>query len=209
MQRSQVLVTLVLSIGVCGAAFAQTQRSGGGEAQKFMQQYQQIAAEKSALQAQLIQSKKDLDAAQAELAAMKKERDELKARSGGATAQIAQLHAATEAADKNTDLYKQRMGELVERFRATATTLKDVEADRTQVRKNLETRASQLDKCMDQNAELFGLAGDILDHYEHIGLLTKVSASEPFTRITRTRLQNFADEYRERAAALQAKKRGS
>jgi len=31
---------------------AQTQRSGGGEVQKFMQQYQQVAAEKTALQAQ-------------------------------------------------------------------------------------------------------------------------------------------------------------
>ena len=59
----------------CLPASAQVQRSGGGEAQKIMQQYQQVAAEKTALQAQLVQMKKDLDAAKGELESTKKERD--------------------------------------------------------------------------------------------------------------------------------------
>ena len=45
--------------------------------QKIMQQYQQVAAEKTSLQAQVAQIQKDLDAAKAELASTKKQLTEL------------------------------------------------------------------------------------------------------------------------------------
>src|ERR1700746_1231281 len=96
---------------------AQTQRSGGGEAQKFMQQYQQLAAEKTALQAQVAQMKKDLDAAHAELAAVKKERDVAKAHIGVSPAAVAQATSAKASAERSLEQSKQRMSELVARFR--------------------------------------------------------------------------------------------
>jgi chromosome segregation ATPase len=186
--------------------YAQVQRSGGGEVQKFMQQYQQVAAEKTALQAQLAQMKKDLDAANAELAAVKKERDAAKAHVGVSPAAIAQANSAKDAAERNLELSKQRMTELVGRFRETATNLKDAEADRAKLRKDLSDRDSVLDTCALNNMQLYEINRDILDRYEHIGLFTKVSAHEPFTKITRTRIENLVDEYRERAQALRVKK---
>jgi chromosome segregation ATPase len=186
--------------------YAQVQRSGGGEAQKFMQQYQQVSAEKTALQAQLAQMKKDLDAANAELAAVKKERDAAKAHVGVSPVAIAQANSAKEAAERNLELSKQRMTELVGRFRETATNLKDAEADRAKLRKDLAERNSAFDACAVNNLQLYEVNRDILDRYEHVGLFTKVSASEPFTKITRTRLENLVDEYRQRAQELRVKK---
>jgi len=46
-----------------------------------------------------------------------------------------------------------------------------------------------------------------LDRYDHVGLFTKASAVEPFTHITRTRLDNLVVEYRERAEQLRVQKR--
>jgi chromosome segregation ATPase len=208
MRQQKPIAILGLAAAILAtAAFAQTQRSGGGEAQKFMQQYQQVAAEKTALQAQLAQMKKDLDAAQADLAAAKKERDTLKkSRAGVSDAVVVQLNASKESAEKNLEQYKQRMTELVARFRETATNLKEVEADRTQLRKSLDERNAAFDHCAAANWQLFEINGEILDRYEHVGLFTKTSAAEPFTRITRTRLENLADEYRARALELRVKK---
>ncbi len=192
----------VFTFGLGMPALAQVERSGGGESQRIMQQYQQIAAEKTALQAQAAQMKKDLDAAKSDLAAMKKERDALKVRAEGAaaaTATVAQLTAAKESADKNLELYKARMTELVDHFRETATNLKEVEADRANLRRDLEERKAAFDKCADNNLQLFGISNDVLDRYEHVGLFTKAGAAEPFTRITRTRIENLVDEYRQRA----------
>jgi septal ring factor EnvC (AmiA/AmiB activator) len=185
---------------------AQTQRSGGGEVQKFMQQYQQVAAEKTALQAQLAQIKKDLDAVNAELAAVKKERDAAKAHVGVSPAAIAQANGAKEAAERNLEQSKQRMTELVGRFRETATNLKEAEADRTKLRKDLAERNSAFDTCAADNMQLYEINRDILNRYEHVGLFTKVSADEPFTKITRTRIENLVEEYRERAQELRVKK---
>jgi chromosome segregation ATPase len=192
-----------------GSLHAQSQRSGGGESQKIMQQYQQLAAEKTALQAQAAQMKKDLDAAKSELAAVKKERDALKAQTGTAAAAAAQSVAAKQAAEKSLDQYKQRLTELVARFRETATTLKDVESDRSKLQNDLKERASAYDKCAEDNLGLFEINDDLLNRYEHVGLFTKVSAAEPFTKITRTRIENLVDEYRARALELRAKKQAA
>jgi chromosome segregation ATPase len=198
---------LVVSvIWAAGPVYAQTQRSGG-EAQKFMQQYQQVAAEKTALQAQVAQMQKDLDAAKAELSVVKQERDTArKARAGDSAAAIAQVTSAKEAADRALDQSKQRMTDLVGKFREIATNLKEVEADRTKLRDDLAKRSSALDACVVNNAQLGDLNLEILDRYEHVGLFTKVSAAEPFTRIARTRIENLTDEYRARAQELRVKK---
>jgi chromosome segregation ATPase len=192
-------------------AHAQVERSGGGESQRIMQQYQALAAEKTSLQAQLAQMKKDLDAAQSELASTKKERDALKQRVSGATAtqsSVATLTASKETAEKNLDLYKQRMSELVARFRDMAGNMRSVEAERTQLRADLDKRNQAFDRCALDNVQLFDLNRQILDKYDHVGLFTKLSADEPFTRITRTRMDNLVVEYRERAEQLKVKKDG-
>ncbi len=205
-KRQWALTALAAALTVASSAHAQSARSGGGEAQKFMQQYQQLASEKAALQAQLAQMKKDLDAANAELGSVKKERDTAKAHAGVPAAALTQANTAKDAAERNLDQYKQRMNELVARFRETAGNLKEAEADRAKLRQDLAERSKSFDTCVADNMQLYDMNREILDRYEHVGWFTKASSAEPFTRITRTRLENIADEYRQRAQELQVKK---
>jgi chromosome segregation ATPase len=203
----RISIVLPMAILTMLSAHAQTQRSGSGETQKFMQQYQQLAAEKTALQAQQMQTKKDLDTAQADLAAMKKERDALKSRAGGSAAQFAQLAAGKEAAEKSLDQLKQRTTELVARFREMALNLKEVEADRGKLQNDLKERSAAFDKCAQDNLGLFEVNGEILDRYEHVGVFTRIGTADPFTKIARTRIENLVDEYRARALELRAARR--
>jgi chromosome segregation ATPase len=209
MPRHTLAIALFgLSALAAGSAWTQTQRSGGGEAQRFMQQYQQLAQEKTALQTQLAQMKKDLDASKADLAAMTKERDALKAhvRAGVPAAAMVQLTASKETAERNLEQYKQRTTELINRFREMAANLKDVESDRNTLRTDLAQRNAAFDKCAGDNLQLFEITNSVLDRYEHVGVFTRVSTAEPFTKITRTRVENLVDEYRERALQLREKK---
>jgi chromosome segregation ATPase len=202
----RLAILLTLGVFAMSHAQAQTQRNGN-ETQKFLQQYQQLAAEKTVLQAQAAQMKKDLDAAQAELAAVKKERDALKSRAGGSNAQFAQLAAGKEAAEKSLEQLKQRTTELVARFREMAVNFKEVEADRAKLQNDLKERSVAFDKCAEDNLGLFEVNSQILDRYEHIGVFTKVGTADPFTKIARTRIENFVDEYRARALELRAAKK--
>lgn len=201
-----MILTAISLVALGGSALAQTERSGGGELQKFMQQYQQVSAERTALQAQVAQMKKDLDSAKADLAAMKKERDALKAHGDSSAAAVAQANAARQATEQNLEQYKQRMNELVARFRETAQSLKEVETDRTKARQELGERNAAFDTCAEKNLQLYEITGEVLNRYEHVGLFTKTSAVEPFTQITRTRIENLVDDYRGRAQELRVKK---
>jgi chromosome segregation ATPase len=201
-RRLAGILILAAASFACFCARAQVERSGGGETQRFIQQYQQVSAEKTALAAQLAQMKKDLDAALSELASTRKERDALKGRAGtAATAAVAvaQLTASRDAAERNLGAYKQRMEEMIARYRDLAGQLKEVEADRSKQAKDLAERSAAFDKCAENNAQLYDITSEVLDRYEHVGLFTKVSAADPFTRVTRTRIENLADEYRQRA----------
>jgi chromosome segregation ATPase len=201
-----MILTAASLLALGGSALAQTERSGGGELQKFMLQYQQVSAERTALQAQVAQMKKDLDSAKADLAAMKKERDALKAHGDSSAAAVTQANAARQATEQNLEQYKQRMNELVARFRETAQNLKDVETDRTKARQELGERNAAFDVCASKNLELYEITGEVLNRYERVGLFTKASAVEPFTQITRTRIENLVDDYRGRAKELRVKK---
>jgi SMC interacting uncharacterized protein involved in chromosome segregation len=211
-RHSRLGLGILLSLAA-GPLVAQVERSGGGQAQKFMQQYQQLAAEKTALEGKLAQTKQDLDTANAALEAVKKQRDALKAKAAAGPAisagTVSQLTTEKDTAQKNLEQYKQRMGELVTRFRETATNLKDVEADRGRLAKELDERNGAYDKCAADNLQLYEINGDILNRYDHVGLFTKVSTVEPFTKITRTRIDNLVVEYRARALELRAKKRSA
>ncbi len=205
--QNSIAMVFVASMFVTQAPlYAQVQRSGGGEVQKFMQQYQQVAAEKTALQAQLAQMKKDLDAANTELAAVKKARDVAKAHAGVPAVALAQATNAKETAERSLEKSKQQIAELVSRFRETATNLQQVEADRGKLREDLAKRNGAFDTCAQNNLQLYEINGEILDRYEHVGLFTKVSAAEPFTKITRTRMENLVEETRIRAQELRVKK---
>jgi len=196
----------VLACGLAGPLLAQEARSGGGgETQRIIQQYQQLAAEKTSLETQVASLKHDLDAARTELGTVKKERDALRSRSAATGAGIAEATAAREAAEKSAEQTKERMNELVTHFRETANDLKEVETDREQLRGQLRERSAAYDKCAVDNLSLYEINGQLLERYERVGLLTRVSASEPFTRITRNRIENLVDGYRARALELRAK----
>jgi len=206
--KLSVFGILALAITAMGSVHAQTQRSGsGGETQKIMQQYQQLAAERTAMQGQLADLKKQLDTATAGLAAMKKERDALKAGVGGSAAALAQAVSAKAATEHSLEQSKERTTELVARFRETLQNLKEIESDRTEARKELAQRTAAFDKCAQDNVQLYEVNREVLDRYEHVGLFTKVSAAEPFTKITRTRIENLVEEYRIKADALKVQGR--
>jgi chromosome segregation ATPase len=213
MSHSLYIAALLASLlALANTARAQTQRSGGngGESQRIMQQYQQVSAEKTALQTQLAQVKKDLDGARSELAAVKKERDALKTRAAGSSAaaaqQVASANASKEAVEKSLELNKQRTAELVERFKETIGTLKGVESDRDQLRRNFDDLNVKYDKCADNNEQLYEITNTVLDRYEHVGFFTKTATVEPFTRIARTRIDNLILETHEHAEELRLKK---
>ena len=175
----------------------QTVRSGGENA-RAMQELQQVAAERTALKTdngklkdEVAELKKKLDKATAEGAAVSARVKELEAAAGRGAESSKQ---ANEALEKS----RAQMQELIAHFRETALNLKTVEADRNNLRGQLEARGREYDTCVEHNVGLYQVGHEALDRLDRHGFWSKVGESEPFTQLARARLDNLIDDYRAR-----------
>jgi chromosome segregation ATPase len=204
MSRWLVLATAIApfaSLPVC----AQSARDSGGGNAQLMQQIQQLGSERTALQAENARMKK-------ELAELTKERDALRAGRGALDRRAAASEAATalnaqarESAEREVEMQKERMQELVARFRETAQTLRDVETERATFQQSLVARDAEVAACRERNEALYKLNGEVLTRLENDGVWSRIARTEPFTKLQRVKLENLADDYRYRAESLQEK----
>ncbi len=201
--RRIVLLSVASLSLVALPALAQVQRSGGGGANpQIMQQYQQLASEKTALQTENAKLKQDLDAAAKERDSLKKERDALKAKLSSEGDAGAKVAAATQAAEQNLEQQRKKTEELVARYRELATQLQSSERERADLQALQTRRTQEFNDCADRNAKLRDIVNDVLNRYQQRTWFAKASMDEPFIRLTRTRAENLVLEDRARADAL-------
>jgi chromosome segregation ATPase len=198
--RSSIMVVVGLALSA-NLAQAQSARSGGGASAQLMQQMQQLASERTSLQAENARLKKDLED-------MRKERDTLKSgqqaldkKARAAEAAMRQLEARQQQRQADPELAqtKEKLQQVVAKFRETLQTLKDVETANTAAKQTLATRDQELKSCVGHNQALYKLDDEVLTHLEKQSVWTHVAASEPFTRIKRTQLENYVVESRTKA----------
>lgn len=170
---------------------AQTARSSGGASAQTMQQLQQLAAERTALQADNAKLQKDLEALRAELDGLRGgQAKQLRA----AQAEAARTATARDAANRDLEQQRERMQDLVQKSREIIDTLRGVETDRNALQQKLTVADSALKVCAERNNEFYKINGELLERLERRG-----GRGEPFTQLTRVRLENLIDEYRYRA----------
>jgi chromosome segregation ATPase len=198
--RTALLASAVLALGPhAGPAAAQAARSGGGASAQLVQQLQQLASERTALQAENARMKKELAELTKERDTLKSGRSALDQRSRASEAAIARSAQETANAESELAKQKERMQQLVEKFRETAQTLRDVETERATFKQSLNTREADLATCTKQNEALFALNDEVLTRLEGTGPISRIASAEPFTKLKRTQLENLIDEYRYRA----------
>jgi chromosome segregation ATPase len=195
------VTTLVGSL-VAFPASAQTAREGGSANAQLMQQIQQLGSERTALQAENTRMKK-------EIADLMKERDSLRAsratleRSVQSNASLAaRSDQGREDAEREVERQKERMQELVAKFRETAQTLRDVETEKATFQQSLVARDAEIATCRQRNEAFYKLNGEILARLENDGVFARVARTEPFTKLKRVELENLVDEYRYQAEGL-------
>jgi hypothetical protein len=201
-----VAMLLLVCFTIPHEVSAQEARSGGGSPNAaLLQQLQQLASERTDLQAQLAKLQKDLES-------MRRERDTLKSgqtaadrraqQSESAVHQIQQNAAGRQkTADDNLARSKAQLDQLVAKFRELAQTLRETESDRNTLQQKVAAQEHTANVCTDDNASLYNLNTEVLDHFEHAGLAGMLRA-DPFTKIARTRLDNTVLEYKQRAQEL-------
>jgi chromosome segregation ATPase len=187
-------------------AVAQVARQGGSTANanaQLMQQYQQASAARDSLQAENAQLKQHAEQLQKQLDAATNSQAAADKKATGLQQQAKRDAESQKTATAANEKLQGQMAEVVKHYREMAQQLKDVEVDRGNLRTKLADSDRRLNSCIDNNAHMYLLSEDILNHLEHRGgFWSGVAEKEPFTRLSRMRLENLADDYRQRIAEL-------
>jgi chromosome segregation ATPase len=198
-------LTGVSALVACHLACAQTARSGGNASAQLMQQMQQLASERTTLQAENDKLKK-------QLADITKDRDALKAgqqavdrRAKDSATALQHSNAQREAVDNELTQTKAKMQEIIGKFRETITKMREIETENIATKQTLATRERELSVCASRNVDLYKLNDEILTRLDKksSGLGSCMASAEPFTKIGRVRNENLVDDYRSRAQNLQ------
>ncbi len=189
----------VVLVSTAGTVRAQVARSGGSANSQMQMQLQQLASDKTRMEAENAKLKKDAEDAHKELDALKKAQKALDERAKGSVAALAQSTSERDSALEQLRQIKSKMEELIAKFRETAQSLREAETDRASIKQMLATRDQQLKVCAAHNAALYKLNSEVLTHLEHQGFWSRVAAAEPFTRLKRIENENLADDYKARA----------
>ena len=196
-------IALALLCG-SGTGLAQTPRGDVGNA-RLAQQVQQLAAERTMLQAENAQLKqqveqltKKADSADGQLRGLQQ-----KLRASQQQAELAGTAQQQVTADAAAlSKLRAQLQDLIAHYRDTIQTMRGIETDRNGLRAKLAASDSSLNTCVDRNANLYLTATQILDKYGHRGFWGCVADKEPFTQISRARLDNLIDGYRQQVAKL-------
>jgi prefoldin subunit 5 len=201
--RNQLIAVLV--VAALGAtvmpAQAQTARpsSGGGNNPQLLQQLQQLASERTALQAENARMKRELDEIRKERDTLKTGQKGLAERARASELALSRTNRESESSEREVAELKTRMQELIAKFRETAQTLRDVETQNTSARQTLVEKERALNVCIDRNVALYKLNDEVLTRLDGDGMFSRLGRAEPFTQIKRVQLENLIDEYKDRA----------
>ncbi len=195
---ASVLVLLFLS---GGATHAQTQRSGGDTA-RVVQQLQQLTAEKAKLQSDLDAANKELEALKAGSAQAAAEQARLQQRARELEQAGEKLRIEGSGNDEALQKSRAQLQELIGKYREMAQALRDVETERDSLKAGKSVQERELKACVDRNAQMYLLTDEILGRLEDQGLWSTLTGKEPFTRLSRTRLENLVEDYRYRVDEL-------
>jgi chromosome segregation ATPase len=190
---------------------AQVQRSGN-DAARVMQQVQQLTAERNTLQSSNDDLRKQLADLKAQLAQLGKQSSAQQAKlrtKCAAPAASARDTQATQESAAALEKSKERLQQLLTRFRESTATLAGVETERNNLNAELATTKLELGNCIERNVGLYELSQTALDRLGKRGFWTRLAEQEPFTRVQRTRLDNLIDDDRQRALNLRVPPRKS
>ena len=164
--------------------------------QQMQQQIGEIGAERDALKTQN-------DKLTAEKAALEKQLEQEQKKLSGSEGTLDKYRESDAALRDRINQDRERMQELVDKFKETAQNLRQVEADRSELKAVSSQQQNDIVACTKKNLELYRADLDLLDRYKSKGVWASLMQREPVTGLKRVEVENMIEEYRKRLDQLQ------
>jgi chromosome segregation ATPase len=193
-------ILLLITAACMVDARAQQARSGGADNAQLTQQLQQLASERTELQAQNAKLQKDLDEVRKERGALKTGQQGMQRRADESQAAMRQVQQSVatqrQSSDQEIAKWRSRVDEVAAEERKISEQLQAVEMDRNALKQTITVREQAVNSCAVRNQSLFALNSDILGHFEKESVFSRAGQAQPFAQTERTRLESLIGEDR-------------
>ncbi len=201
MHRLQI--SMLCAVLLAFAANAQEARRPAGDAMaRMQQQIQQLAGERTALQAENARLKEQVAGFGKDTKAYASEKEALSRRAGAAESKVNRAEAGQQSVSARLESTETRLNEVVGKYKELAEQLRQVEAERNALARQSAQDGQGLKVCAQRNVQLAGIAMEALDRYERKGCFGALAQAEPFTGLKRAEIENAVEGYRQQVDAL-------
>lgn len=187
------------------AGHAETVRQGSGNEQtalvaRLQQMVNDITAERDALSAQNANLAEKLAK---EKEAHEKQLEQLKRKLTGSEGALDRYKENDAALRARITEDRARMQELIDKFRETAQSLRQVEMERGELKATVSAQREGIRQCTRKNLELYQANLDLLDRYQAKGVWDAMLQREAVTGLRRVEIENLVEDYRRRLDQMQ------
>lgn len=162
---------------------------------KLQQMLRQTTAERDGLKMQLAEAQKKLDGEKTKAAATQSQLKSAK-KDLGDTDTLLEKYKTTDAAlRERIEQQRGKMQEVIDKYKELVGTLRQLEAERNQLRVDLTSKSAAFETCAQKNVQLYQTGLELADQYEKKGVWQSLLASEPMTQLKRVEIENLAQEY--------------
>jgi len=160
-----------------------------------MLQLRNVEAEKATLQAAQTENEQKVKTLTEQNAALAKQ---VAADKEFADKTIAELKNKVTELQADTALQKETLAKWKDGFQKAADLAKKKEAERAKAAAEVITLTRRAEDRERKNRELFKVGSEILDRYEKFSLGEALAAKEPFTGLTRVKLESLVQGYQDK-----------
>lgn len=196
-----VIACLLYSTAVTAEVAA---RDDGNQAAMAKAQYllRQISMEKEALQAENAQLKEEAEKRDKRLQALKKKIASTKKSLNNSQDMLGKYQDAVTVQRERMMEMRDKFQKLVDKYKELVAALRLVEGERASLQKKNQTSLRTLQKCADNNQDLYQANLELLKQYEQKGVWDAMMQKEPVTQLKRVEIENMIEDMKYRIDKL-------
>jgi chromosome segregation ATPase len=195
-------ILMLTSLLAFAATAQEARRAGTDSTARLQQQVQQLAGERTALQAENAKLKEQVARLEKDAKALATDKDSLSRRVGAAESKVSRAEAGQQSVSTRLEGTEARLNEVVDKYKELAGQLRKLEGERSELARQVAQDGQGLKICAQRNVQLAGIANEALDRYKNKGCFGALAQAEPFTGLKRVEVENAVEDYRQQVESL-------
>ena len=200
--RARASLLIIMTLLATTSVAQEARRAGSDANARMQQQLQQLASERTGLQAENAQLKAQVAKLDRGAKAFTTEKEALTRRAGVAESKVNRAESSQQSASSRLESTESRLNEVVGKYKELAEQLRKIESERNDLARQAAQDGQNLKVCAERNVQLAGIANEALDRYQKKGCFGALAQAEPFTGLKRIEVENAVDDYRQQIDSL-------